>query len=274
MKEKQRWKILFLLFRKIGVGRKTNNNKNNKSRKLWLLIWTWKVKIKVSFLFKNKERAREEKVKKQETRRVSKKTNLKVTPLIEGVGWAKDRDLPLKHVVLVDKFDAESLDWFLLETFVLEGERPERAARRLRHRLCPIDPHSPGQSDKPNQSIRDFKPTQYAEARRRSAVLFATKQRTFENDPSSVQLTVSLAEQQLELEHSPTTHRTNTKQLTRTCVPFLRQRWLVPRTCHVATSLSCFGNTAYVNAQSQHHLRDVHEQISPFTYYFLFNVCK
>lgn len=49
---------------------------------------------------------------------------LEISALVERVGRTEDRDFPLKHVVLVDEFDAEALDWFLLQTLVLQGERP------------------------------------------------------------------------------------------------------------------------------------------------------
>lgn len=53
-------------------------------------------------------------------------TYLEVSTLVERIRGTEDSYFPLKHVVLVNEFHAETLDGFLLKAFVLEGERPKR----------------------------------------------------------------------------------------------------------------------------------------------------
>lgn len=58
---------------------------------------------------------------------------LEISTLIERVRWTENRDFPLKHVVLINELYAKTLDGLLLQTFVLQCERPECATRWLCH---------------------------------------------------------------------------------------------------------------------------------------------
>jgi hypothetical protein len=67
-------------------------------------------------------------------KRRSQTKYLEVSALVKGLGGSENGHLPGAEVI-VDEFDAEALDGFLLETLVLEGQGPEGAARRLGHVL-------------------------------------------------------------------------------------------------------------------------------------------
>lgn len=58
---------------------------------------------------------------------------LEVSSLVKRIRGPEDRHFPLKHVVLVNEFHAESLDGFLLETFIFKSKCPQSAARCLCH---------------------------------------------------------------------------------------------------------------------------------------------
>ena len=63
-------------------------------------------------------------------------TDLEIATLVQRVGRSKESHLPTEQVIIIGQLHPEALDGLLLKTLVLQSQRAESAAARLRRTLC------------------------------------------------------------------------------------------------------------------------------------------